>query len=65
MRPPNVEPKPLDESVKFRPRYLDMPCPDKYRYICGRCSKRWGEPDRLGWVDVVRCVRCEAKDKEN
>lgn len=65
MRPHNTAQGPVDESIKFRPRYLSMPCPEKYRYICGFCSKRYGEPDRLGWIDVTRCPDCDAKKQEN
>jgi len=65
MRPSNVEAKPLDEATKYRPRYLDVPCPDKYRYICGYCSKRFGDPDRFGWIDIVRCEACDAKIKKH
>lgn len=53
------------EDPDKRPRYLNLPCPDKYRYICGRCSKRWGEPDVLGWIDIVRCEKCDAKIRKH
>lgn len=49
----------LDERTKFRPRYLDKKSPDKYRFICGHCSERYGEPDlQYGHIDITRCDGC-------
>lgn len=56
---------PCNEKVKFKPRYLNMPCPDKYGFICGYCSKRFGEPDLNGWIDIVRCEACDLKTKKH
>lgn len=32
--------------------------PKEYGYICGKCNKRYGEPQPQNWVDVVRCDKC-------
>lgn len=45
-------------SDKYKPKFLSQPQPDKYRYVCAHCSKRYGKPDKNGWIDVVRCKDC-------
>jgi predicted SprT family Zn-dependent metalloprotease len=32
--------------------------PKVYGYMCPYCSKRYGEPQPLGFIDVVRCKKC-------
>ena len=33
----------------------------KFRFICPPCSKRYGPPDRLGWIDLKMCNDCEIR----
>lgn len=32
--------------------------PPVYGYICPKCEERYGDPQRNGYVDIVRCKKC-------
>ncbi len=32
--------------------------PKTYGSICPHCNKRYGEPNRLGYIEIMRCGTC-------
>ena len=47
------------ETSDYQPKYLKRVDPKEYGYICGNCSKRFGDKQPSGWIDVKRCKDCE------
>lgn len=47
--------KQLNSKPKFYGKRND---PESYGFLCPHCNSRWGEPQRGGYIDVMRCAKC-------
>ena len=41
-----------------KPHFVNRIDPDKYSRICPECAVRSGEPNHLGWIDIILCSMC-------
>ena len=47
----------MNSYHQFRPKFDNEPF-KSYGYLCPRCMKRWGSPQRNGYIDITRCESC-------
>jgi hypothetical protein len=55
---------PYSHKLVARARYSKRVDPEKYSAICPACSTRFGEPHRLGYIEVKRCGKCPTLIRE-
>jgi DNA-directed RNA polymerase subunit RPC12/RpoP len=55
----------MKETSDYQPKYLKTVHPKEYGFICGHCSKRYGDKQETGWIDVMRCDDCKQKRDYN
>lgn len=41
-----------------RDKYVYRNDPSEYGFLCSNCFKRYGKPQRGGFVDITRCPKC-------
>lgn len=48
-----------------KPRYMKRVDPAVYGFICSYCNKRFGQPNKDGSIEVIRCETCIKNKKRH